>query len=126
MLIETAAEPIPGSTRATAGTAAKAALNLFSNPLMVRLGRVYLGQMVDMRAHNANLPTRAVRMLLGLTDCSATTAQAALDTAGGKVELAVLIVRGMPPAEAEALLARHHGNLHAALVNERGHNVRTR
>jgi hypothetical protein len=33
------------------------------------------------------------------------------------VKLAVLIVRGMTPPGAEALLARHQGNLRAALVN---------
>jgi N-acetylmuramic acid 6-phosphate etherase len=126
VLIETGAEAIAGSTRMKAGTAQKAALNLFSTALMVRLGRVYRGQMVDMRARNAKLRARAVRMLRSLTDCSAAEAHSALDTAGGKVKLAVLIVRGMQPIEAEALLERHRGSLRAALVNECGHNVRTR
>jgi N-acetylmuramic acid 6-phosphate etherase len=58
VLIETGAEAIAGSTRMKAGTAQKAALNLFSTALMVRLGRVYRGQMVDMRARNAKLRAR--------------------------------------------------------------------
>jgi N-acetylmuramic acid 6-phosphate etherase len=117
LLIDTGAEAIVGSTRMKAGTAQKVALNLFSTAVMVRLGRVYRGQMVDMHARNAKLRERAVRMLRLLTDCSAAEAQAALEAAGGKVKLAVLIVRGMAPADAEALLARHRGNLRAALVN---------
>ena len=37
-----------------AGTAQKIVLNLFSTALMVRMGRVYRGLMVHMRATNAN------------------------------------------------------------------------
>ena len=117
LLIDTGAEAIAGSTRMKAGTAQKVALNLFSTAVMVRLGRVYRDQMVDMHARNAKLRERAVRMLRRLGDCSAAEAQAALEAAGGKVKVAVLIVRGMTPPGAEALLARHQGSLRAALVN---------
>jgi N-acetylmuramic acid 6-phosphate etherase len=114
--IETGAEAIAGSTRMKAGTAQKAALNLFSTAVMVRLGRVYRGQMVDMQARNAKLRARAVRMLRELTGCPEAEARAALEAADGKVKLAVLIVRGMQPAQAEALLARHAGNLRETLA----------
>ena len=117
VLIETGAEAIAGSTRMKAGTAQKVVLNMFSTAVMVRLGRVHRGQMVDMQARNAKLRERAVRMLRALTECSAEQAQAALQAAGGKVKLAVLVVHGMTAGEAEALLARHHGNLRAAMVN---------
>jgi N-acetylmuramic acid 6-phosphate etherase len=115
VLVETGAEAIAGSTRMQAGTAQKAALNLFSTALMVRLGRVFRGRMVDMQARNAKLRARAVRMLQELTDCSTAQAQAALANADGKVKLAVLLVHGLPRAEAEQLLAHHNGNLRAAL-----------
>jgi N-acetylmuramic acid 6-phosphate etherase len=120
LLIDTGAEAIAGSTRMKAGTVQKVALNLFSTAVMVRLGRVYRGQMIDMHARNAKLRARAVRMLRRLTDCSADEAQAALEAAGSKVKLAVLIVRGMTATDAEALLAQHQGNLRAALVNGLG------
>jgi len=42
-----------------AGTAHKIVLNLFSTTVMVKLGRVYRGLMVDMRARNAKLKRRA-------------------------------------------------------------------
>jgi N-acetylmuramic acid 6-phosphate etherase len=115
VLVETGAEAIAGSTRMKAGTAQKAALNLFSTALMVRLGRVYRGRMVDMQARNAKLRARAVRMLRELTDCSTAQAQAALANADGKVKLAVLLVHGLARTEAERLLADHNGNLRAAL-----------
>jgi len=113
--IETGAEAIAGSTRMKAGTAQKAALNLFSTAVMVRLGRVYRGRMVDMQARNAKLRARAMRMLRGLTGCDEAAARAALEAAGGKVKLAVLVVRGMAVPDAEALLARRGGSLRAAL-----------
>jgi N-acetylmuramic acid 6-phosphate etherase len=119
VLIETGPEAIAGSTRMKAGTAQKAALNLFSTAVMVRLGRVYRGRMVDMQARNAKLRARAVRMLRELTDCSDAEARAALDTAGGKVKLAVLIVCRFAREDAEALLTKHHGNLRAALTTAR-------
>jgi N-acetylmuramic acid 6-phosphate etherase len=114
VLIATGAEAIAGSTRMKAGTAQKVALNLFSTALMVRMGRVYRGRMVDMNARNAKLERRAARMLAELTDAPEDAARAALAQAGGKVKLAVLILDGLDPAEAAARLARHGGHLRAA------------
>lgn len=116
VLIETGAEAIAGSTRMKAGTAQKAALNLFSTALMVRLGRVYRGQMVDMLARNDKLRRRAERMLIGLTGCGEEEARAALREAGGKVKLAALMVlRGMERGAAEAALGQAGGHLRGAL-----------
>ncbi len=114
--IETGAEPIAGSTRMKAGTAQKVALNLFSTLLMTRLGRVYQGQMIDVVARNAKLRDRAVRMLRSLTGCSTEVGSMALERSGGSVKMAVLVVRGLSPTEAEALLARHSGHLRPALA----------
>ena len=55
ILVETGEEVIGGSTRMKAGTAQKVVLNLFSTAVMVRLGRVYKGMMVDFRVTNAKL-----------------------------------------------------------------------
>ena len=115
ILIDTGAEPVAGSTRMKAGTAQKVALNLFSTLLMVRLGRVYRGQMVDMVARNSKLRGRAVRMLQGLTGCTPDAATAALSQAGGTVKTAMLILRGLSREDADVLLARHHGQLRQAL-----------
>lgn len=117
VLVETGPEAIAGSTRMKAGTAQKATLNLFSTAVMTRLGRVYRGQMVDMNARNEKLRRRAVRMLRSLTGCSTEQAAAALAQTDGRVKPAVLVVRGLSPANAVALLARSGGDLRVA---ERG------
>jgi N-acetylmuramic acid 6-phosphate etherase len=114
ILVETGPEAIAGSTRMKAGTAQKAALNLFSSAVMTRLGRVYRGQMVDMRARNDKLRRRAVRMLTALTGCRTEQAAAALAQTDGRVKLAVLVVRGLSVTEAAALIDRFDGDLRAA------------
>jgi N-acetylmuramic acid 6-phosphate etherase len=118
VFLDTGAEAVAGSTRMKAGTAQRAALTLFSTALMLRLGRVYRGQMVDVRARNDKLRRRAVRILVRLAGCPEADARVALETAGGKVKLAMLIQRGMPRDAAEALLARHAGDLRRALAEE--------
>ncbi|HET6182290.1 MAG TPA: N-acetylmuramic acid 6-phosphate etherase [Acetobacteraceae bacterium] len=116
VLIETGTEAIAGSTRMKAGTAQKVALNLFSTALMVHLGRVYRGRMVDMLARNEKLRRRAVRMVTELTGCTEDAARVALGSAGGKVKLAVLMVfRRCDTPTAERLLAESGGDLRAAL-----------
>ncbi len=115
VLVETGAEAVAGSTRMKAGTAQKAALTMFSTLLMVRLGRVWRGRMVDMQARNAKLRRRAVRMLRDLSGAGEDEAARALGEAGGRVKLAVLVLRGMGVAEAEAALAAAGGRLRTAL-----------
>ena len=115
ILVATDAEPIAGSTRLKAGTAQKVVLNLFSTLLMVRLGRVYRGQMVDMQARNAKLRHRAERMVQMLTGQDLHAVQAALELADGKVKLAVVLLQGLERPQAEDLLARHGGRLRDAL-----------
>ncbi len=116
ILVETGAEAIAGSTRMKAGTAQKTVLNLFSTLVMVRLGRIHRGLMVDMNARNAKLRQRAMRMLQDLTGTDDTSARAALDAAGGRVKTAVLILHGLDRGQAESLLVKHHSHLHAALA----------
>ena len=65
-----------------AGTAQKVVLNLFSTLVMVRLGRIHRGLMVDMNARNAKLRQRAVRMLRELTGARRRSVRAALDGSG--------------------------------------------
>jgi len=116
ILVETGAEAVAGSTRMKAGTAQKVVLNLFSTLVMVRLGRVYQGTMVDMLARNEKLRLRAIRMLRHLTGCDETAARATLDHTGGRVKPAVLVVRGLDVKAADEALRRHGGSLRAALA----------
>ena len=116
ILVETGAEAIAGSTRMKAGTAQKAVLNLFSTLVMVQLGRVHAGLMVDMLARNAKLRDRAVRMLRHLTGRDDAAIRAALSEAGGRVKTAVLILHGLRRPQAEALLDECGGSLRTALA----------
>jgi len=116
ILLATGAEPVSGSTRMKAGTAQKVALNLFSTMVMVRMGRVYRGLMVDMIATNEKLRRRAVRMVASLDGCSEAEAAGALAAAGGDLKAAVLVRRGLDVVEARALLSRHGGRLRDAIA----------
>ena len=117
ILLPTGAEVIAGSTRLKAGTAQKAALNLFSTLTMMRLGHTHDGLMVDMRPSNAKLRRRAVRMVQDITGCAPDQAEQALTRSGQQVKAAVLVVRGLEPDAAQALLAAHGGHLRAALAD---------
>src|SRR6476619_7418048 len=68
--LDTGPEPIAGSTRMKAGTAQRAAMNLLSSLVMIQLGRVYEGLMVDVQAVNQKLVRRSETMLQRLTGCN--------------------------------------------------------
>jgi N-acetylmuramic acid 6-phosphate etherase len=117
ILIDTGAELLAGSTRMKAGTAQKAALNCISTGIMIRLGFVYRGLMVEMKPTNAKLRDRAVKMVASLTDTDYATAETALTAAGGTIKLAtVMLLKAADRTEAEALLERANGNLRGALA----------
>ena len=116
ILLDTGEEPIAGSTRLKAGTAQKIALNLFSTLVMVRLGRVYRGLMVDVRATNEKLRRRSVQMVAIIAGCAEDDATKALAASDGDLRLAALMARGLDHATAEILLTKHDGNLRAAMA----------
>lgn len=116
LLLATGPEAIAGSTRMKAGTAQKVLANLFSTLVMVKLGRVHDGYMVDLRATNRKLVRRSLRMLMQLTGVGEAAAQAALDACRGRVKPAVLVLRGLTAEAAEAALEQAGGSLRAALA----------
>jgi N-acetylmuramic acid 6-phosphate etherase len=117
ILVETGEEVVAGSTRMKAGTAQKIVLNLFSTLVMIRIGRVYRGLMVHMRATNAKLRRRAEIMVAQITGCSHTAAVDALSQADGDVKTAALIAFGVDRPFAEDILARNDDNLRLALAD---------
>lgn len=67
----TGPEVIRGSTRLKAGTAQKMILNMISTGVMIKAGKVYQNEMVDMKLINQKLEKRAVSMieeLAGITE----------------------------------------------------------
>lgn len=113
VLLATPPEVIAGSTRMGAGTAQKAALNLMSTLMGVHLGAIHDGRMVGLRADNAKLRARAEAIVAAIAGTG--DAARALALAAGAVKPAVLIARGLDPAEADAVLSGADGNLRAAL-----------
>ena len=91
--LDTGAEPIAGSTRMKAGRR-RITLNVFSSLVMILLGRVYEGLMVDLQAVNQKLVRRSEKILARLTGCSGEAAREALRRASGNVKLAVLLLHG--------------------------------
>ena len=115
ILVDTGKEVIAGSTRMQAGTAQKIVLNLFSTSVMVKLGRVFRGMMVNIRARNAKLRKRAEHMVGHIVGCSAEDAADFVARAEGDVKIAVLLGLGMNNADALAALQQHDGNLRSAI-----------
>jgi len=119
--LDTGPEPIAGSTRMKAGTAQRIALNLLSSLLMILLGRVYDGLMVDVQAVNQKLKRRSEDMLLQISGRTRDEVREALAQAQGSVKLAVMLLHGCESDEAAALLDRAGGQLRAALELMQGH-----
>lgn len=115
ILLDSGAEIVAGSTRMKAGTAQKIALNSFSTAVMVRLGRVHAGLMINMRLTNRKLRSRALQMICDLTHVGNSVAEEALERAGGDIKLAVLIALGETPEQGAASLQAVGGKLRAAI-----------
>lgn len=115
IVAETGTEVIAGSTRMKAGTAQKIVLNLLSTTIMVKLGRVYRGMMVHMRASNSKLQRRAEGMVSRIVGCSDAEAARLVKRSAGDVKVAVLLGLGLGDAEAAEVLKRHDGNLRLAI-----------
>ena len=114
--LDTGTEPIAGSTRMKAGTAQRIVLTVLSSLVMVLLGRVYEGLMVDLQAGNEKLVRRSENILRRLTGRSRDDAHEALNEASGNLKLAVLLLHGCDLKEATGVLQRSGGQLRAALA----------
>ena len=116
IVLSTGPELISGSTRLKAGTAQKAVLNILSTAALIKLGRVYDGYMISLRANNEKLKARALRALTALSGRSAKEAEKALSAANGEVDTAlVMLVGRLPAQEARAMLEMHGRNVRKAV-----------
>ncbi|HAB47426.1 MAG TPA: N-acetylmuramic acid 6-phosphate etherase, partial [Lautropia sp.] len=99
-----------------AGTAQKIALNSFSSSVMVKLHKVYGNLMVDLRATNAKLYRRALRLTMMASGANEAQADETLLACGYRVKVAIVMLKcGLRAHQAEALLDAHAGDLRAAL-----------
>ncbi|HKY81896.1 MAG TPA: N-acetylmuramic acid 6-phosphate etherase [Sphingobium sp.] len=115
ILLDTGAEIVAGSTRMKAGTAQKIALNTLSTAVMLRLGRVYKGLMINMRLTNRKLQGRALEMICDIAHVNTSAAEDALERADGDIKLAALIALGGTPQQGAASLEAAGGNLRTAI-----------
>jgi N-acetylmuramic acid 6-phosphate etherase len=115
IFLDTGPEPIAGSTRMKAGTAQRITLMLLSSMVMILLGRVYDGLMVDVQASNKKLARRSKKILSRLSGRSDGEIDEALQRAGGSVKLAFLLLQGYERAEAKTALDRADGHLRRAM-----------
>jgi N-acetylmuramic acid 6-phosphate etherase len=114
--LPTGAEVVAGSTRLTAGTSQKVALNVISTGAMVRLGRTYGAWMVDVQTSNDKLRRRAARIVREVTGVDHATAAAALEAAGGVTRVAlVALLAGVDVDEAAARLQAADGRVREAV-----------
>ena len=101
-------EIVAGSTRLAAGTATKTILDILTTGAMVRLGRVHGGRMIDLRAANAKLRERAVRIVVDLTGRTDADARDALGSVDWSPRAAVVrLMVGLSPSEARTHAAAH-------------------
>jgi len=115
--LDTGAEAISGSTRLKAGTSQKIALNTFSSALMVRLNKVYGNLMVDLKATNAKLVRRAIRLTSFATGADEAAARAVLEQCGYHVKVAIVALsKNIQVEQARALLETTRGSVRAALA----------
>jgi N-acetylmuramic acid 6-phosphate etherase len=110
-------EVLAGSTRMGAGTAQKAALNLLSTLVAVKLGHVHDGMMVNVRPENEKLRARAAGIVARVAQVDLTVAQDKLRTANFEPKIAILLAAGAASvSDATSLLTKSQGHLRPALA----------
>ncbi len=114
--LDTGPEAIAGSTRMKAGSAQKLVLTSFSTAVMIRLGRTYSNLMVSMRATNAKLRGRTIRILHEATGLPEQDCEQALVESSGDLKVALVhLLSGVPTERAAAALEDTKGHVRNAL-----------
>jgi N-acetylmuramic acid 6-phosphate etherase len=109
-------EAVEGSTRMAAGTAQKCVLGLLSTLANTRLGHVYQGLMVNVRADNAKLQRRAEAIVARIAGVDHTQARQALAACEQDVKAAILLASGAASVDvAHSLIALEKGQLKNAI-----------
>lgn len=114
--VDTGPEVIAGSTRMKAGSAQKTILTAFSTATMIKLGRTYSNLMVSVRATNAKLRGRTLRILREATGASEHECADALADADGDLKVAMVhLLCGVDANTATAMLAANGGHVRDAV-----------
>lgn len=85
-------EVLTGSTRLKAGTTTKLILNMISTISMRYLGKIYKNYMVDVKLSNEKLVSRAINIIMAVTDCDKELAISKLEESGRNVKVAIVMI----------------------------------
>src|SRR5699024_6795044 len=83
-------EVVTGSTRMKAATAHKLILNMITTSSMIKLGKVYVNLMVDVKVSNHKLAERAKHIIMLSAKASYEQAEKALEEAQNEVKIAIV------------------------------------
>lgn len=111
-------EIVTGSSRMKAGTSQKMVLNMITTTLMIKLGKIYNGYMVDVRPSNEKLVNRSINIISSTTGISKEDAKKYLEKSGMDVKLAIIMSLGQIEKDvAEKLLQENGGNVALVIRN---------
>jgi len=109
-------EVITGSTRMKSGTAQKMILNMLSSAVMIKLGKTYGNLMVDLKATNEKLVSRAINIVCMATGVSKDEAEKTLEACEFSAKNAILMILARIDFEAsKSALDKSDGRIHLAL-----------
>ncbi len=127
ILADTGAEYIAGSTRMKSGTAQKMILNMISSTVMIGLGKVYAGFMIDVKTSNQKLHQRANAIIATLSGCTLGEAAGLVAAIGDKTAspvkpAIVMVLERVDYDDAVTLLNTHHNRIDA-IMKKHGRDV---
>jgi len=109
-------EVITGSTRMKSGTAQKMVLNMLTTVAMIKLGKTYGNLMVDLKATNEKLVSRAVNIVCMATGVQEAHAKAELEKCEYSAKNAILmILANVDYAKSKEALCKFDGRIYLAL-----------
>lgn len=109
---EVGPEVIAGSSRLKAGTAQKMVLNMLSTGAMIKIGKTYENFMIDLKASNEKLKSRAIKIVSKIAEVSYSDALAMLMKSSWEIKVAIAALKlklEVPKARLE--LKKHGGVL---------------
>jgi N-acetylmuramic acid 6-phosphate etherase len=111
-------EIVTGSTRMKAGTAQKMILNMISTTVMIKIGKVFSGYMVDVKTSNQKLIERAKRIIMKTTNSDYEKTSEVLEKASNDVKAAIaMILLNIDKETATEKLEKYDNNV-ARLIHE--------
>lgn len=109
---EVGPEVIAGSSRLKAGTAQKMILNMLSTGAMIKIGKTYENFMIDLKASNEKLKSRAIGITAQIAGVSHSDALAMLLKCHWEIKTSIVSLKlGVSVDEAREKLKKQHGVL---------------